>query len=64
MALLWREHESRSWVLDETQKQEILRLHRAGASTRALAKRFGLRSHASIWSIVRTRTRGRRVQTA
>ena len=29
-----------------------------------LSPSFGLRSHASIWSIVRTRTRGRRVQTA
>jgi hypothetical protein len=64
MTLLWREHESRSWLLDETQKQEILRLHRAGASMRTLARRFGLRSHASIASIVRTRTRGRRVQAA
>jgi hypothetical protein len=64
MALLWREHEARSWVLNEEQKRKIVRLYRAGASTRALARRFGLKSHASIASIVRTRTRGRRVQAA
>jgi hypothetical protein len=64
MTLLWREHGARSWVLNEEQKQKIVRLYRAGASTRALAKRFGLRSHASIASIIRTRTRGQRVQDA
>ena len=64
MTLLWREHGARSWVLNEEQKQKIVRLYRAGASTRALAKRFGLRSHASVWSIVKTRTKMRHAQTA
>jgi hypothetical protein len=35
MALLWREHGARSWVLNEEQKQKIVRLYRAGASGNA-----------------------------
>jgi hypothetical protein len=61
MALLWREHGARSWVLNEEQKQEICRRYKAGVSMRKLTARYGLRSHSAIHSIVRTRTKGRRV---
>ena len=58
-----RTEESNQRIREE-QKQKIVRLYRAGASTRALAKRFGLRSHASVWSIVKTRTKRRHAQAA
>jgi Mor family transcriptional regulator len=61
MALIWGRQST--WVLSEEQKQEICRRYEAGASMRTLAKRYGLRSHSAIHSIIRTQRKRRQART-
>ena len=62
MALIWNQRSS--WRLDESQKREIYRRYAAGkGSMRELAKRFGLRSHGSIRSIIQTQRKRRQAVT-
>jgi hypothetical protein len=62
MALIWNQRSS--WRLDERQKREILKRYEAGkGSMRTLAKRYGLRSHGSVSSIIRTQRKRRQAGT-
>jgi Mor family transcriptional regulator len=60
MALIWGRQST--WVLGEEQKREILKRYEAGASMRSLAKRYGLRSHSAIHSIIRTQRKRRQAR--
>ena len=60
MALIWNRRSS--WLLTKQQKREICRRYKAGTSMRKLAKRFGLRSHSAIYSIIRTQRKRRQAR--